>query len=137
VTATVALDTSVAVPLLVRDHRAHREVAAWSAGHALALCGHAVAETYAVLTRLPGGLRLAPQDAATLLERRFTDLLSLTDPAPASLPGALASRAIAGGAVYDALVGLCAVEHGLVLATRDARARPTYQAVGCRVEVAG
>jgi hypothetical protein len=44
---------------------------------------------------------------------------------------------IAGGAVYDALVGLAAAEHGVQLATRDARARATYEAVGARVVIVG
>ncbi len=44
-------------------------------------------------------------------------------------------RGIAGGAVYDGLVALAAREHGLVLATRDARARSTYEAVGVTTEV--
>jgi predicted nucleic acid-binding protein len=48
----------------------------------------------------------------------------------------LSERHIAGGAVYDALVGLAAADHGLTLATRDARAKPTYEAVGARVVVA-
>ncbi len=42
---------------------------------------------------------------------------------------------IAGGAVYDALVALAAKEHGAPLATRDARARGTYDAVGVKVIV--
>ena len=48
----------------------------------------------------------------------------------------LGQLGISGGAVYDALVGLAAAEHGSVLATRDARARSTYEAVGARVVVA-
>ena len=38
-----------------------------------------------------------------------------------------------GGAVYDGLVALAAKEHGVALATRDARARGTYNAVGVKV----
>jgi len=34
-------------------------------------------------------------------------------------------------------VALAAFEHGLDLATRDGRARATYEAVGARVVVAG
>ncbi|MGH9076600.1 MAG: hypothetical protein ACRDY0_03975 [Acidimicrobiales bacterium] len=49
------------------------------------------------------------------------------------LPGALAARGIAGGAVYDALVGLGASDNDSWLATRDGRARATYEAVGARV----
>ena len=47
----------------------------------------------------------------------------------------LVSAEIAGGAVYDALVGATAAEHGIVLATRDRRALDTYRALGVEVEV--
>jgi toxin FitB len=49
------------------------------------------------------------------------------------LPDTLSRLGIAGGAVYDALVALAAKEHGAALATRDARARGTYDAVGVTV----
>jgi predicted nucleic acid-binding protein len=49
----------------------------------------------------------------------------------------LSGLGISGGAVYDALVALAAAEHGAELATRDARARTTYETVGVRVVVAG
>lgn len=64
-TRPLALDTSVAVPLLARRHADHPEVARWRSGRDVVLSGHAVAETYSVLTRLPG-ICLAPRDAATL-----------------------------------------------------------------------
>ena len=35
--------------------------------------------------------------------------------------------------MYDGLVALAAKEHGMALATRDARARGTYDAVGVKV----
>jgi predicted nucleic acid-binding protein len=41
---------------------------------------------------------------------------------------------VAGGAVYDALVGACANEHELPLATTDRRALETYRALGVRIE---
>jgi predicted nucleic acid-binding protein len=82
---TIAVDTSVAVPLLVRSHQHHADVVRWWNGQELTLSGHALAETYSVLTRLPGDARLA------------------------------------------------AKENGTVLATRDARARGTYDAVGVAV----
>lgn len=132
---TLALDTSVAVPLLSADHVAHGVVAAWWDGRPVVLAGHAAVETYAVLTRLPGAARLAPDDAARLLDTRFGDPLQ---PSPATLAGlsrALADRDIVGGASYDAVVALAARDHGAVLATRDMRALPTYAAVGVQVEV--
>ncbi len=50
-------------------------------------------------------------------------------------PDTLSRLGIAGGAVFDALVALAAKEHGAALATRDARARGTYDAVGVAVIV--
>lgn len=136
-TSAVAVDTSVAIPLLVQTHRAHRAIVRWWGGqHELALSGHALPETYSVLTRLPGDLRLAPGDAARLLDERFVAPLLLGPETAGRLPVVLGRLGIAGGAVYDALVALAAVEHGAELATRDARAQSTYEAVGARVTVA-
>jgi toxin FitB len=133
----LALDTSVAVPLLVQTHAAHDSVVRWWDGREVALSGHAVAETYSVLTRLPSDLRVAPSDAARLLRARFVGHLHLKPKTAARLPEILAELAIAGGAVYDALVALVAIEHDAHLATRDARATATYEAVGARVIVVG
>jgi hypothetical protein len=101
------------------------------------LSGHALAETYSVLTRLPGDLRLEPADAARLLDERFARPLVLRAPTSVRIPGLLSEAGIAGGAVYDALVALAAVEHDADLATRDLRAKATYEAVGARVVVVG
>lgn len=131
----IALDTSVAVPLLVRTHAAHDAVSRWRDGREVALSGHAMAETYSVLTRLPGDIRLAPADAARLLSDRFVEPLLLGPVAAKNLVEVLGRLGIAGGAVYDALVGLAAAEHNVDLATRDARAKPTYESVGARVTV--
>jgi hypothetical protein len=108
----------------------------WWDGREIALSGHALAETYSVLTRLPGDLRLAPADAARLLGERFLKPLLLGPKVAGCVPDVLGRLEIAGGAVYDALVGLAAVEHGVDLATRDIRARATYEAVGAHVVIA-
>lgn len=130
----VALDTSVAVPLLVATHEAHDLISAWARGKRLALSGHALAETYSVLTRLPGDLRVASADAVRLIDASFGSPVLLLDSTAAVLHRVLADRGISGGAVYDAIVGLAAAERDLPLATRDARAKATYEAVGARVE---
>jgi toxin FitB len=132
---TIAVDTSVAVPLLVRSHHDHTTVVRWWNGQEVTLSGHALAEAYSVLTRLPGDARLAPADAARLLEARFSSPLVLSSSQARKLPDTLSRLGIAGGAVYDALVALAAKEHGAALATRDARARGTYDAVGVMVIV--
>ena len=132
---TVAVDTSVAVPLLVSSHRDHAVVTRWWDGQQVALSGHALAETYSVLTRLPGDARLAPADAARLLDARFAPPLLLSGARARKLPDTLSRLGIAGGAVYDALVALAAKEHEVALATRDGRAKGTYDAVGVEVIV--
>jgi toxin FitB len=132
----LGLDTSVAIPLLVQTHLAHAEVVAWWDGREVALSGHALAETYSVLTRLPGDLRVTPIDAARLITERFTEPLLLGARTARRLPAVCSRLGIAGGAVYDALVALAAVEHDAVLATRDQRAHATYTTVGAEVVVA-
>jgi toxin FitB len=94
-----------------------------------------VATTYSVLTRLPGDARPAPADAARLLNARFPSPLVLSSSRTRRRPDTLSRLGIAGGAVDDALVALAAKEHGAALATRDARARGTYDAVGAEVIV--
>ncbi|MHB1639605.1 MAG: PIN domain-containing protein [Candidatus Dormibacteria bacterium] len=133
----LAIDTSVAVPLLVRTHAAHLAVVRWWDRREVALAGHALAETYAVLTRLPGDLRLDPSDAAMLLAERFAPPLLMGAETARRLPQLLSQLGIAGGAVYDALVALAASDNGASLATRDARARGTYERVGVLVATAG
>ena len=130
---TVAVDTSVAVPLLVRSHQHHADVVRWWGGQELTLSGHALSETYSVLTRLPGDARLSAPDAARLLDARFTAPLTLSGQAARDVHATLSGLGVAGGAVYDGLVALAAKEHGMALATRDARARGTYDAVGVDV----
>ncbi len=126
----------MAIPLLVATHGAHDAVRRWWNGREVALSGHALAETYSVLTRLPGDLRLAPADAARLLADRFVEPFLLGADTARHLPEVLGRLGIAGGAVYDALVALAALEHDAGLATRDTRARATYDTVGVRVIVA-
>ncbi|CAN5609116.1 type II toxin-antitoxin system VapC family toxin [soil metagenome] len=130
-----AIDTSVAVPLLMTSHRHHTVVAEWAESRTLALCGHALLETYSVLTRLPGDARVAAADAVELIDANFNASLQLGVRASRSAHREFARRGIAGGATYDALVALTAREHGVALATRDARARSTYDAFGIVTEV--
>lgn len=130
-----AVDTSVAVPLLLTSHQQHAMVRKWAKGRTLGLSGHALIETYSVLTRLPGDARVDPADAVALIDENFTESLSIGTGALRAAHREFARRGIAGGAAYDGLVALAAREHGAVLVTRDARARSTYEALGVRTEV--
>ena len=130
----IAIDTSIAIPLLVQTHTSHRAVTAWWNRREVTPAGHARFETYAVLTRLPADVRLAPTDAATLIRARFPTTLALSTETAESLIEEWSGRGISGGAVYDALVAAAALEHGLTLATCDLRARSTYDLLGAAVE---
>lgn len=110
-------------------------VAKWAKGRTLGLSGHALAETYSVLTRLPGDARVAPTDAVALIDDNFPDSFPLGARAARGAHRELARRGIAGGATYDGLVALAVREHGAVLVTRDARARATYEALGLSTQV--
>jgi predicted nucleic acid-binding protein len=131
------VDTSVAVAILVADHEHHRATLDAVAGRRLALAGHAVFETFSVLSRLPPPSRRRPHEVARLLEENFAGAAHLTPGAATRLVGRLAPLGIAGGAVYDALVGASAAESGLPLLTRDRRASSVYRALDLRVEVVG
>jgi hypothetical protein len=132
----VALDTSAAIPYLMLSHPAHGAIRRRLAGRTLHLTTHSLAESYSVLTRLPGDARVAPLDAAALLSANFGDCLPLDDAVSGRLPDVLAPLGIAGGAVYDAMGGIAAQTAGIVLVTRDARAISTYTLVGATFEVA-
>jgi predicted nucleic acid-binding protein len=47
----------------------------------------------------------------------------------AKAPGRLAAAGVSGGATYDGLIALTALEHDLELLTRDGRAERTYRAL--------
>ena len=133
----VLLDTSVAVPLLVTSHVAHGAVSASVGERSVALAGHALHETYSVLTRLPGDARVAPEDAVRLLSGRFSPAALLDARSIRSAPAVLAASGIAGGATYDGLVALAARAAGLPLASRDRRAQSTYRLLDVPVEMIG
>jgi predicted nucleic acid-binding protein len=131
------VDTSVAVALSVADHEHHESTSRAIGGRALGLAGHAAFETFSVLTRLPPPARRTPATVARLLAFDFPHTRFLGPDAAAALLGELHLAGIAGGAVYDALVGAVAREHGVALATRDRRALDTYRALAVDIELLG
>lgn len=130
---TLAVDTSAAVALIMSSHVAHRAVRRQLRGNDLVLTQHSLAETYSVLTRLPGDARVSPADAVRLMDANFGPPALVPATTAAAIPRLLAELNIVGGAVYDGLVGLAAKSSGLPLATRDLRAAATYTALGVEV----
>jgi predicted nucleic acid-binding protein len=133
--ADVLLDTSVAVPFLLRGHPAHAGIRAAVAGKRIGLAGHAEFETFSVITRLPEPLRMSPPEARRMLHQNFPRTRHLSSERAAEFLAVCADSGVAGGAVYDALVAATAIEHGRLLATRDRRALITYAALGVEVLV--
>ena len=78
---------------------------------------------------MPPPARRTPAAVARLLASNFPHSKFLGAKASGTLLSELHALGIAGGAVYDALVGAVAKEHGLALATRDERALETYRAL--------
>ncbi|MFZ0832317.1 MAG: type II toxin-antitoxin system VapC family toxin [Mycobacterium sp.] len=133
--APLLVDTSIAVALSLVDHEHYAITARRLGGHRLGLAGHAAFETFSVLTRLPPPARKTPATVARLLAQAFPETRYLGERAAASLLTDLRAADIAGGAVYDALVGATAREHRLRLATRDRRALDVYRVLDVQVEL--
>jgi predicted nucleic acid-binding protein len=129
------VDTSVAVAFTVADHDRHRATVDAVGGRRLGLAGHAAFETLSVLTRLPPPTRRTPATVVRLLATSFPYTRFLGAGGSATLLTELGAFGVAGRAVYDALVGACALEHALPLATRDRRALETYRLLDLDIEL--
>lgn len=134
-TPDLLVDTSVAIALVVADHELHDATVERAGRRRLGLSGHAAFETYSVLTRLPGAARRGPAVVARLIAANFPASRHLSAVAAAKLLRRLPEVGIAGGSVYDALVGAAAADHGIPLGTRDRRAIDVYRVLDVDVEV--
>jgi predicted nucleic acid-binding protein len=131
----ILIDTSVAVALVVADHVHHDSTTRAIGRRSAGLAGHAAFETFSVLTRMPPPHRRTSRAVSRLLTSNFPDTRFLSAQAAAKLLDRLAPLGIAGGAIYDALVGAAAAEHGITLATRDRRAAETYRTLDVAFEL--
>ncbi len=133
--ANLALDTSIAVPILLKSHPEHKSLRSRVMRFRPCLTAHSLAETYSVLTRLPGDARLRPEHASALIDAVFMPAVVLPSAVSIRIHALLRDAGISGGAVYDAIVALAAKHADLPLATRDLRAASTYAILGVRVEL--
>jgi predicted nucleic acid-binding protein len=127
-----AADSSVTIAALLGDHPAHG-----TAAEALATCektiAHVATETYSVLTRLPSPHRANAVTAVEALNERLPSQYAALEAADyADALGRLAEAGVEGGATYDGLIALTALEHDLELVSRDRRAARPYRALGVR-----
>lgn len=130
--ARFAVDTSIVVAALVQMHEAHAAARGVLAQRP-AIPAQVAVESYSVLTRLPLPIRVSGAVAADLLARTFPEVIPLEEDAQNHLVGTLAAVGVAGGSVYDGLVGLTALRAQVSLWSRDRRARATYAALGVDV----
>lgn len=129
----IALDSSVVIAGFGPWHEHHKLARAVLADRPR-LPAHAALEAYSVLTRLPEPFRAEPTVVAEFLARTFPEQrLALGPDEQATLPMRLATLGIAGGAVYDALIGLTAAAADADLYTLDQRALANYRR--CQVSV--
>jgi predicted nucleic acid-binding protein len=107
----VLLDTSVLIAAMVESHPAHGRALPWlqriHAGDITGLvAAHSLAETYAVLTRLPIQPRITPQLALQIMTHNVLDrctIIALTSSDYTHVLVNLATRGLVGGVIYDAL----------------------------------
>ncbi len=123
-------DSSITIAALVADHEA-RALAEDALKQCTTTIAHVAIETYSVLTRFPPPRRLTSADAAALLDARLPAAYATLDASRyTKAPVQLAKAGVSGGATYDGLIALTALEHDLELLTRDGRAERTYRALG-------
>lgn len=123
-------DTSVIVAASLDGGAAQPACAEALTASDAAAAGHAWFESYSVLTRLPGDVRLTPSQAHQVLGSLLSGCRHLSASEQRAFRQWLGASSIAGGAVYDALVGWTARASALPLITRDVRALPIYRSLG-------
>ena len=108
---TVGVDSSLIVAAVHANHPRHAMAASWlisSIGkHPLVVAHHSILEAYAVLTRLPGDLRVTPSEARDLLTGTVQANMTVADFHPESIWGILEKLVLSsavGGRSYDALI---------------------------------
>jgi predicted nucleic acid-binding protein len=117
------LDTSCIVPLLSAGHAAHTLTRESYAARRRRLEQpvipvHALLESFAVLTRSPAPLYVAPDQARRLLVENFFEVAEFPGVAPGLCWTALdelAARSLGGGLLYDAIIAQSCHEAGATL----------------------
>lgn len=108
-------DTSVLVATFHGDHEHHKRSLDLFVKFSIrdaAASAHSLAEVYATLTALPGKHRVAPDQAMLFLEtmRQRLTLVPLSEADYYDATEAASALGIVGGAIYDALLGRCALK---------------------------
>ena len=130
-----AVDTSVLVAAFSSWHEQH-DAARGAIRDGAGVVGHAIAQSYSVLTRLPEPHRAAPELVRDFLAAACIGApLILEGDAVRALPARLVACGVAGGATFDGLIALTAASHDVTLLSLDRRAVDTYRRCGVRFEL--
>ena len=139
----VFFDTSVLVAAMVEGHPRH--AAAWSWLQRVRqrtdmgfVAAHSLAESYAVLTRMPLHPRISPALAVQLIRTNVLatcEVVALSENDYATLLDHLAEVEIAGGAVYDAVLLYTAnkVNVDLIVTLNESDFRRVYPALAGKI----
>ena len=113
----ILFDTSVLVAALVVNHPRHTVCISWleqAISEAIEgyISTHTLAETYAVLTRLPLSPRIAPELAQRLMTEnlRSFKIISLIPEDYRSAIATMVNLNLTGGGIYDALIAQVALK---------------------------
>lgn len=109
------LDTSVLVATFYADHEHHQPSLDLFLrfGRRNACCGaHSLAEVYATLTGMPGKRRVSGDEALLFLGdiRERLTLVALDEQEYFQVAESSAAGGLASGAIYDAILGHCALK---------------------------
>ena len=109
------------------------------ASAALASCrkaiSHTLFESYSVLTRSPSPFRIDSETALAWLNAQFTSEISIPNQSHLETLTRLHDLDISGGAVYDGIIALTALDHRATLITLDKRASSTYIKCGVKFQL--
>ena len=108
---TIGVDSSVIIAGVHANHPRHALAANWLVKSLdtdqLIVAHHSVLEAYAVLTRLPGELRVTPSEARDLLNATVQRNMTTAEYRPETvwaLMETLVMSSVAGGRSYDAFI---------------------------------
>jgi predicted nucleic acid-binding protein len=107
----IGVDSSILVAGVHANHPLHAVAAGWLIKniplHELIVSHHSILETYAVLTRLPGELRLTGPEAKRLLESTVKPNMRVADFSSSSIwdcIDSLVNHSALGGRSYDVFI---------------------------------
>lgn len=111
------MDTSVLVAAFYPDHEHHERSIELMLRYSRAEIGcsaHTLAEVYAGLTAMPGKRRVNGDEAVLYLQsiRARLTFITLTEDEYFQVTEEAAALGLSSGAIYDAIIGQCAVKVG-------------------------